>query len=500
MDPRARTTERSRPFPEPFWPVRGFGRPTILYLAALLLAELGEFEFLFHTQLWQLVSPDLLTHDLARSVYYLHAQPPLLNLLAGLLLKSAAALSVDPAVVAKPLFLVLGWLTTCGLHRLLLAVTASNAWALGGTLLLLTDPAFWYFQNFFFYTLPLTAIFTAGAACLRSFLRSGSNRAFLGLAATLWLSVWLRALYHPAWAVLTTGAVLLARRRVDRTAGSWLSRGTRATLVGLISLLALWPAKNLALFGQWTYTTWGCYNFVTAPSWETRVIGAFTRRGVVPDTVRTEIAQFKQREGASAIPAIEEATKSDSTTNWNHYIFVLANRGATRRAIDYALHSPLEFVAQAAGNYFLWSGPAYRDSYSDRIEGPASPSYQTYATLHRRLFFPYLLPSDHPKGGASGDAIRTPIQRLTPFSGIVLPALLLAAAWRLAELERRRRRSDSAFLTILLFWIAWNLVVPAVSDAVESSRMRFPITPILIVVAALTLRPRRDEDHPQLTS
>lgn len=494
MDPRARTTEHSHTFRKQLWPVRGLARPTILYLAALLLAELAGFEFLFHTQLWQLVSPDLLTHDLARSLYYLHAQPPLLNLLAGLILQSAVAISADPALVAKPLFLVLGWLTTCGLHRLLLAVTASNAWALTGTLLLLTDPAFWYFQNFFFYTVPLTALFTGGAACLWSFLRSGTTRAFLGLAATLWLSVWLRALYHPVWALLTASAALLARWRIDHPAKRRFSRGTWVTLVGLVSLLVLWPAKNYAVFGQWTYTTWGCYNFVTAPSWESRVIGAFTRRGAVPDTVRVELERFKQGQRATALPVLEQPTKSDGTPNWNHYIFVLANRGATRRAIDYALHSPLDFAAQSAANYFLWSGPAYRDSYSDRIEGPGSASYQTYAGVHRRLFFPYLLPSGHPTGGAAGDAIRTPIRRVTSFSGIVLPTLLAAAIWRLTDLERRRRRSESAFLAILLFWIAWNLVVPAVSDAVESSRMRFPITPILILVAAVTFHPRRDGD------
>jgi hypothetical protein len=36
---------------------------------------------------WQYVDLDLLRHDLVRSVYYLHSQPPLFNLYLGLVVK-----------------------------------------------------------------------------------------------------------------------------------------------------------------------------------------------------------------------------------------------------------------------------------------------------------------------------------------------------------------------------------------------------------------------------
>ena len=466
---------------------RSLTLPTLLFGVAAVLSRVLGFRYLFYTDHWHLLSPDLLAHDAARSLVLLHSQPPLLNLTAALIYKFSALISVPPARVAEFFFMLLGWGTTCLLFDLVQRIRSSKFLSIAAVVLLLTDPAFWFYQNTFFYSMMLLFLFTASSWFLHRFLRTETVGSFSGFAFSTVLTTLLRSLYAPIWAVITMAAALLSRfsRRTARPRGR--SSPAWTVLAAALLLLFAWPVKNLVVFGQFTFTSWTCYNLRAGRSEQRRELRSYLRNGVVAEHVTAELEAFKRKHGIAAAPAIENVTKADGSRNWNHYIFLVENRGAWTRAWKYASSRPMRFLSESSANYWRWSAPTYRDSYTNANEGPESAAYQDYAALHRRIFF----------GGwgrrAVGRifALRTHGGRLlragSAFGAVIVPLLLVGLGWRVWKGSPVGWEWERSYIAILLFWVSWNLIVPAISDGVEASRMRFPMTTVLIVLGALVL-------------
>jgi hypothetical protein len=461
--------------------------PTLLYAAGLLLAEWAGFRFEFSTDIWQLLSTDLLQHDTLRSLYLLHGQPPLFNVLAALVLKVASLLSLTPAAVAKPIFVVLGWGTACLLHATVRAATGSRGYAVLALVLLLSDPAFWLYQNVFIYALVVALLLTACAWCLDRYLRDGGLRSLAGLALWATTITCVRSLYHPIWTVATVGgAVVLRHALLARIPRARVGR-TLAMLAAFLVLLAAWPTKNLLLFGQWTYSTWTAYNLETGRSETRRVMNRYRLYGTVPPEIEAELRAFERRRGLASAPAIDRTVKADSSRNWNHYLMVVENRGIGRLAWETALRDPGATLALASANYRRWSSATYRDSYTDATDGPPNPVYQAYARLHRTVFFfDPERPLDrliHPRG----PPLPGRVEYFTFFGAVLFPALMVATAWRIGRGWRAGRRREAIFLAIVCFWILWNMAIPCLSDAAEASRMRFDVRPLLLLLTACVL-------------
>jgi hypothetical protein len=471
---------------------------TTVFIALFILSNLAGFRFQFPTDAWQLLSRDLLLHDAARSLWLLHAQPPLLNLLAALVLKTGQVLSISPDLVARVLFALLGLCTTLLLYACARGDRPSAPVAIAAVGLLVTDPAFWRFQNLFFYPIPVLVLFTWGIWFLIRYLEHGRAGAFAGFAMSVVMITYCRSLYHPVWAVATlVGAAGLHAWSSHPLHGKSSRRpsGTLAVLALAVFLLCLWPAKNRILFGQWTFSTWTCYNLRTPPSEEKRLLRAYIQRGAVPDAVREELERFKTDHGYRTVAALEAETKQDGSRNWNHYVLVVANRNVWSRAWAYIAADPLRYFGESSRGYLDWSRPAYRDSYTDGIEGPKTSAYGRYATAHRALLFPYALggrsSADPPPGGGSARTRKG----VTLFGLLWFPALLIGVAWGMGRAVMRRDRREAALMLILVFWVVWNLAVPSLTDAVEISRMRFDMTTVLIVLAVHALPLRRGGDR-----
>lgn len=461
------------------------------YCLGLVLAEFCGFDFQFTTDEWQLLTPDALAHDAARSLWLLHSQPPLLNLVTAVILKTEANFAIPAVLIAKVLFASLGLGTLFTLFASLRIAGLSRLLAAAGAGLLLTDPAFWVYQNLLFYPMIVVFLFSMSTWFLMRYMLRGRMPDFAGFAASVVTISYCRSLYHPGWAGLTIAGAAILRSRCTWPPPAPGDEGTRArnrrrTLVVVLSavaLLCLWPTKNLILFGQWSYSTWTCYNFRTSPSPEKRALRAYIHNGAIPDSVQRELDRFKLEHGYRSVPAIDEPAKQDGSRNWNHYIFVVANRGAWSRAWSYIASEPAEYLADSFANYASWSCPTYRDSYTNDIEGPNNFAYRRYANAHRAALFPYI-GSD---SGALSDSSRKAVgrgRRVTLFGLVVFPLLLIGACCRITGSRSRRDWSDSAVVSMLVFWVLWNLLVPALTDATEISRMRFDMTSVLIVLAA----------------
>ena len=112
---------------------------------------------------WQFIDPELLRDRLFESLLYLHAQPPLFNLYLGVVIKLfpehasvafAASYLALGVTLAVTLYLLMAWM---GVERLLAAAL---------TLLFVVGPATVLYENWLFYTYPVTVLLCGAAVAL----------------------------------------------------------------------------------------------------------------------------------------------------------------------------------------------------------------------------------------------------------------------------------------------------------------------------------------------
>ena len=130
----------------------------IFIISRIIYSRAGlQFDADTITRTWHFIDIYLLKNDLWRSIFYLHTQPPLLNLLTGI------GLQLFPesyASLFRGFFLLGGFLLTLALYFLgnrlgfpkyLSAILA--AW-------FAISPATLVFENYYFYTYPTTILLT----------------------------------------------------------------------------------------------------------------------------------------------------------------------------------------------------------------------------------------------------------------------------------------------------------------------------------------------------
>lgn len=197
---------------------------------------------------WQYLDLELLRTDLLRSLWHLHAQPPLMNLLIGV------ALKLSPGHLPEQvhaLFIVMGWLAVLWLYQAMrtLGVRKGLCWLLMGWLCAFPTFALYslwpYTTHLEFVMCALFALRLARAAMAQ---RVSARRAF-HLCVPLCVLGFLRPQWHLALLLLPVVILAWLRRRQD----GW--RPYAAGTCALLPLLLLY-AKNIVMFGVFSTSSW----------------------------------------------------------------------------------------------------------------------------------------------------------------------------------------------------------------------------------------------------
>src|SRR6185295_9333028 len=150
----------------------------------------------------QFIDVELLVHRLLESLWYYHANPPLLNLFAGVGLKVFG--DGAPAFFSV-VFHLLGLATAMAVHLLTRGLTGSRLAADTATAILLFSPSFVLYENWLMYSFPAAALLTVSAVLLHRYASTGAARwgaAFFGVLAVLLLT---RSLFHLGWLLMVAG-------------------------------------------------------------------------------------------------------------------------------------------------------------------------------------------------------------------------------------------------------------------------------------------------------
>lgn len=460
----------------------------IVYLGAAAVAAAVGFSFWIPWVIVQLVDAGELRRAPLTALLALHAQPPLLNAVLAAAIGAGTVLGCGPEPLLSALFFLLGGAVVVLLGRLVAGITGSPGLAFAAVLLTVADPALHVFRTVYFYELPLAALLLAALTAGWRFLAGGRERHLLLFVLALGGMVLLRSLYHPVWAAAMFGVLVIGRARLQRPQSSrplgW--RWLRSAAL-LAALVVLWPLKNAVLFGAPVASSWVGYNLSrgTPVEVEDAAFLAFLKSGAVDPPLQDEWRRIAPAFLRDA-PVLTSPVKNGTVRNWDHYIFLVTYRRMEQAALAWRREHPGEWLRRGLANYLLWGRPSYIESYYQRLRGPDSSLFRRYAAWHQRLLFPDLRRLVVRWTPASEVHLATVVwggpAPYTLFIVAGLPLLLVAAA---VLLPGRLGKGPEAWVALLAaIALVWVLVVPCLTDGIEGNRMRYPVSPCVLLLTA----------------
>ena len=437
---------------------------------------------------WQVLDLKVLADDPLGSLWYLHIQPPVHNLIVG------AVMAWSPFPEMGTLFvfyavslLVTGWL----LHDLLVRWGVQPV--VGGLIVgcALVNPSLLSTIYIGSYEVPVACLLVTLFWLAQRHLDDPRARWLVLIAVTLTVAALTRALLHPLWVLAVLGVLWLVRS-VDR-------RQVAASVAVPVVLIGGWMVKNEVLFGTPTLTSWLGFNMqrgVTA-SMDRDEVHAAVADGTVSRIVLEypwlsldRYAEWTQPcDPAHDHPATSAAIKepfegvSDSL-NYNHECFLPAYQRAQ--------HDALALIRRDPGRYLATRVPSLMMSYqTNSVQGGAAGGDPTWMdsfyqpllavrTVHvdmgdwnLLLLFP------------ENDTLTIKVSLTLVALTLVLVARAALAAVRLVRRGWRARHEWPAEEVVWLLITATVLLVIVGGDLVEfgeNGRFRTMLDPLLVAL------------------
>lgn len=454
------------------------------------------FPFVIPSRFWQLLDAEWLRQDPLQSIYLMHMQPPLLNVLYALSLAMPGDLG---PIFLQALFLASSVTMVTIVYFFLRRFGYGAAIAAAATLLFGMMPQVLVYENLFFYshleaTLVLCAMFFASRYLTHRYIAS-----FIGFAACLVTLAFLRSLFHIGWVafvLLTIWGVASYRH----------GRQARVLVVVVVSTAAVATiyVKNFREFGIFSASSWQgvllAHMLMPALPGDTAKfpevvedLQARAARGefskAMPraammgtDLISGWVASAQGCDGAEKRPILCAVRQSHGGINYNHVAMVEYSAELGRDAPQllrlypglYAHHvasSVITFLGIPAWDYLLlqplpkaymnvWNGLLLYDP--GRVHVRNSSDSVVWASMRSRLA-----------------AVSLPLIALV-LGGLAI-ALWRAGADFVGYGRAQQGSGDWMFpaLVLVLFVLLPNLV-----NGIEAQRIRYSIEPILFLALA----------------
>lgn len=429
---------------------------------------------------WQYLDPPLLRNDLASSLWYLHAQPPLFNAFLGLGLKLGGG---HAAGFFHLVHLAIGLGIALGLHDVLERVGVGRRAAILVTLLYVASPTSILYEKWLMYTqletgLLMLAAWSLGRLCTRVAWRNAAP--YFGAIAALALT---RSLFHPLWIVACVVVAGVATRPLRRE-----------VLLGGVLVLALvggLVAKNAVVFGVPSASSWFGMNLANMvfESWPLEERQQLVDQGVLSPLALTApfsplgaYADFAAPPGGPDVPALRRPLKSGGESNYNHFAYIAIAKNYQRDAATLIRLDPARY---ATAVFQAWKKFAIPPSNYAFVE----PNRRRILGWNRFYDVLYGVPRAWTGPRSKVDPTSAPVSAGdVGWAWIGLGVASLGfAAWSVADALRARRRADAARIATIAFCLLTVAFVSLAANAVElgeNNRFRAPIEPLLLVLVA----------------
>jgi hypothetical protein len=448
---------------------------SLFYVVSRALLARAGLPFGFELDWMWLADPADLRDRLAETLWFLHAFPPGMALLTGVLLKVGGA---HAAALAHAVFLGLGLVLANALVALGRAAGLSRALsALVSVGFLLTPPAL-YFEHLYMYEWPVvTLLVVAAVGFHRACLRPSAARWCFFFAVCALVSV-TRSTFHLIWWVpLVSAAVWLSGPGRRRAALAGVAPG-------LLLVLAVY-GKNTFVFGRFAASTFGpaSLHLVTVdrlpPTERERWIAEGRLSPVAAISPYAPPREYAALFGSSDLPGWPaQVTRLERVSvpapNFNHWFILEAQRARRRDVVEYVRTYPAGYLRNVWTGLVAMLGPT--TAWHPRTGAPASPH-----AGHRRLLGRY----EAGYNAALHGWFLTPAGAYALLPLVVIVAAHAArASWRRGDVAGRARGALLAFCT---FQIVYVMAVSSAATFLESSRYRFQVEPFIWILCAVAL-------------
>jgi len=306
---------------------------------------------------WQFVDPALLRDDLARSLFYLHSQPPLFNAFLGAVLKLAPR-GAEPAFFWS-CFLALGVVLHVSLYALVRAAGAGRFSAACAALLFSISPAVICYESWLFYTYPVAVLLSAAAALVHRYVAQRRVATGLFLFTLIAAVALMHGFFHLLWCLVVLGLVARAVPRGER-------RRTFSVATPLLLVVALY-SKNAILFGQFTASSWLGMNLasITLHNAPPADIAALVRDGTLSSVARvpafSPLEYYPRqplRPSEFAAPILVIPTKRSGVANLHHIAYLRISQRYLRDALALIRARPDIYLRNGAVAFGIYALPA----------------------------------------------------------------------------------------------------------------------------------------------
>jgi len=451
--------------------------PLAAVMAALLISRLlydlagVQFDGETYAGYWQFIDPKLLTTDLWRSVFHLHTQPPLMNLVTGLVLQ---AFPGQHGSVFHVLYLLLGASLAAAMYLLATALRLPAWLSAGVTILFIVSPAAVLYEHWLFYAYAVTAALTLAAVSLHRFITRrtiGWGLAFFSLLASMALT-W--SLYHLLWLLVSVGLCLLALPDRRKTA-----------LAALIPTLIVttWYAKNLVLAGAFTANSWAGMNLSRVSTFclpaDERL--RLVRRGMLSEFARYPPFRNSERylnllphTPTTGIPLLDTIYTSTGERNRHHLVYVEASRYYLRDALRVISLRPSTYASCATLAFFVYfhSATDYERVLDNRgrIDG--------LDLWWNRLAY------GQPQRDVTGLDQYPDLSASHIAWWIVISFLTAVIGGGVTLWKERRRYSEPEYVLVAFMWfnVLYVSLAGNLADLGENNRFRFTVDPFILLL------------------
>lgn len=429
---------------------------------------------------WQALDPKWMREDLARSIWYLHSQPPLFNLGVGLALKLSPE-SYD--LWLQTAFRIMGLTMFMAMAKTLDALGVRKWIALPAVLLFLLSPSSVVYENWLFYTYPTAALLALCAFSLMRWVQTRKTLWSLAFVSLMVAVVLTRSLFQWFWVVAVLAMLW------------WLLREHRRSLlqgsIAPMGLLVLFLIKNLVVFGFLGTSSWSGMNlgriaFLSVPQ-ETK--DRLVAEGKIPQVCSQRTFQsLSAYQGAYSTvnPHPEVAILSDTlahgTINFHHWDFVEVSRQYGKGSKTMILTDPKNYVRNVAVATTYWFQPPAAYSFVQN----KTQQVNGYNRIWNYLVMGTPKNPEDAKAPGKGewDQKRT-LTLLTALVYALVSIVTLRFAWRHRRSFRQLNAERLAVASFCLATVAYIFLLSTATEVGENLRFRFLTLPLGWVLLGL---------------
>ncbi len=343
------------------------------------------------------------------------------------------------------------------------------------------------YENWLFYTYPVTAFLTFSVFFLQRALKDGKFLDYFFFASSLSIVALSVSFFHPAWATVIFGVLLLIRKTQRKVI-------LAAIFVPLLAVLLVY-GKNLYVFKSFTGSTWFGMNFARISTFHVLLK---VRQNLVKDGTLSPLAlippfskppkydSFLMESRGSAdypvhnAPVLDSRNKSNGVVNYNWIGYIDISSGYWQDAKYVLLHNlPAyrEGILHAAALYFL---PASNYHRLDKNREQLSALDRFY----NRWIYGALFAKEDPVKMRSTLKFRR-MQNNSERSWFLifgLPLLFLYGLWLSFQKGQPVAQGVYAFLC---FTIVYVTIVGICFEVGENNRFRFSVESYFVILLAV---------------